>query len=174
MTNANRVLFHGSRFDIVEMAQLGNDGQTHSRQVLSHPGAVVILPFLDANHICLIRNVRVAVGETLIELPAGTREPDEAPEQTARRELHEETGYRAGELKLLTTFYPSPGVMDERMYVYTAHDLSPGEPARETGEQIENLIVRFDEALAMINNGEISDGKTMIGLLLWSQRRRCR
>jgi ADP-ribose pyrophosphatase len=170
MTSEPRTLFCGKRFEIVAVDQPGNDGEMHSREIMRHPGAVVILPFVDEKHICLIRNLRVAVNETLIELPAGTREPNEAPELTAHRELQEETGYRAARLELLTTFYPSPGVMNEKMFLYSAHGLTAGEHAREVGEQIENLVVPIDEAYQMIERQEIQDGKTLVGLLLWAQK----
>jgi ADP-ribose pyrophosphatase len=169
MSSKTRVLFHGERFDVIEVDQPGTDGRTHRREVMQHPGAVVILPFVDEHQICLIRNLRVAVDATLIELPAGTREPDEPPAETARRELQEETGYLAGRMDEICQFYPSPGVMNEKMFLFAAHELVLGEHAREVGEQIENLVVPFEEALQMVRRGEIKDGKTMIGLLLWSE-----
>lgn len=170
MQHDEPVLFHGQRFDVVRVDQPGNDDDTYVREIVRHPGAVVILPFVSERQVCLIRNLRVAVGETLIELPAGTREPDEPPERTAARELLEETGYTAGRLELMTSFFPSPGIMDEQMFLYSAHDLTAGPHAREAGEQIENLVVTLDEALHMVSNGKIRDGKTLVGLLLWSQQ----
>ena len=107
----------------------------------------------------------------MLELPAGTREPDELPELTAARELHEETGFRARSLRLLQSFYPSPGIMDEEMFLYVAEDLQAGPPAREAGELIENEVVDFSTALAMVDRGEICDGKTIVGLLLWARQR---
>src|SRR5262245_29189080 len=84
-------------------------GNTKTRDIVRHPGACVILPLLDDGRVCLIRNWRVAVKQTLIELPAGTLEPPEPPAQTAKRELIEETGYRAKKIELLHAFYLSPG-----------------------------------------------------------------
>jgi ADP-ribose pyrophosphatase len=126
---------------------------------------------IDAKHICLIQSRRLTVGETLIEVPAGTREPDETPLETARRELMEETGYRAARLDELPSFYPSPGISSERMWVFVGRELTAGPPAREDNEEIENLVVSWDEALAMIDRGQICDGKTIVAILQWQQKR---
>jgi ADP-ribose pyrophosphatase len=104
-------------------------------------------------------------------VPAGTREPDEPPLETARRELAEETGYRASHWEELAAYYPSPGIMDERMWIYVARGLTEGEHAREPNEEIENLLIAWDEALAMIKRGEIQDGKTMLAVFLWERKR---
>ena len=133
---------------------------------------MTILPLLSDGQICLIRNLRVAVDETLIELPAGTREQDEPQLETARRELIEETGYRAGQIEKLTDFYLSPGILDERMHLYLATELSAGDADREVGEEIANLVVSFDAALDMIGDGRIRDAKTIVGLLYY--QRYCR
>ena len=128
------------------------------------------MPILDDGRVCLLRNYRVAVDETLIELPAGTLEPGEDPAEAARRELAEETGYRAGEIEFLAEFFTSPGLLDERMYLYLATSLTPGPMALEPGEDIEPLVCAFDEALAMARDGRIRDGKTIAALLLWAAR----
>jgi len=159
------VLFSGGRFRVVRRVQVTPDGQKHLRPIIEHPGAVTILPLIDPQRICLLRNYRVAVERELIELPAGTLEPAEDPAHTAARELAEETGYRARRIELLTTFYTSPGILDERMYLYVASGLEPGPQALEPGEQIETWIVSWDEALAMARDGRIRDAKTLVGLL---------
>ena len=168
----DRLLFTASRFQVVERLQRAADGSAVKRQVVLHPGAVVIVPMVDANRVCLIRNERVAVGKTLVELPAGTLEPPEPPRECAERELQEETGYAATQWHELPGFYMSPGILCERMHVFTAECLTAGDPAREAGEQIYNLIVPWDEALAMIDRGEIEDAKTVAALLAWDRRRR--
>ncbi|MGY8770303.1 MAG: NUDIX hydrolase [Pirellulales bacterium] len=162
MSEPSELMFQGVRFNVERKKQ-----GSRIRDIVRHPGAAVILPLVSENEICLIRNYRVAVGDTLLELPAGTLEPNEPPEITAARELTEETGYTAKHLELLTTFYPSPGIMDERMFVYVANDLTAGPPAREEGEEIENHVVTLDEAIDMIQRGEIMDGKTITGLLYY-------
>ncbi len=168
------ILLHTRRFDVVEQAVTRPDGRTASVTYVKHRGSVAILPLVDDEHICLIKSRRLTVNETLIEVPAGTREPDEPPLETARRELAEETGYRAGQLEELVRYYPSPGVLSEMMHIFVARDLTPGEPAREENEEIENLVVSFDEALAKIQSGEIHDGKTIVALLAWEQNKRRR
>jgi len=153
------------------MKQASADGMTHEREIIVHPGSVVVLPLVDPNRVCLIRNFRVAVGEALIELPAGTLEPGEDPLQTAGRELAEETGYRAGKLEKLSEFYMSPGILCERMHLFLANELTPGQEGREPGEEIENLVVSWTEALRMAQCGEIRDAKTLVGLLYYERFR---
>jgi ADP-ribose pyrophosphatase len=167
----DRLLFSASRFRVVERKQRTADGSAVPRQVVLHPGAVVIVPMVDADRVCLIRNERVAVRKTLVELPAGTLEPPEPPRECAERELREETGYAANEWHELPGFYMSPGILCERMHVFVAEGLTAGDPAREAGEQIDNLVVRWDDALAMIDRGEIEDAKTIAALLAWDRRR---
>jgi ADP-ribose pyrophosphatase len=167
-----KLLLTTSRFRVEEVEQPVAGGGTRPRQIVRHPGAVTILPLVDDDHVCLIRNYRVSVERTLIELPAGTLEPGEAPEENARRELIEETGYTAGRIDKLHVFLLSPGILDEWMHLYVARDLALGPAAREPGEEIENLVVPWDEALAMIDRGEIQDAKTLVGLLWWDRARR--
>lgn len=162
----NEIVFEGVRFNVERVWQ-----GKRPRDVMRHPGAAVILPLVDSNHVCLIKNYRIAVEQTLLELPAGTLEPNEPPEITAGRELEEETGYRADKIELLSAYYPSPGVMDERMFTYLATGLTMHAPAREEGEEIENHVVTLDEAKAMILDGRIADGKTIAGLLFYFQFR---
>ncbi len=166
MNNPN-VLFQAQRFRVERVVQTMPDGSRHVREVVRHPGAVVILPLLDDGRICFVRNYRVAVAQTLIELPAGTLEPDEDPAATALRELAEETGYRAGRLEHLITFCMSPGILDEQMHLYLAQDLRPGPTALEAGEDIQSLLCTWDEALQMARQGDIHDGKSLVGLLYY-------
>jgi len=111
------------------------DGRPYRRDVVLHPGAVVILPLLDGERVVLLRNYRHAVGGTLWEVPAGTLEPPEPPEACAVRELIEETGYRAKKWRKLAEFYPSPGILSERMYLFAAEELTPGEMALEAANR---------------------------------------
>lgn len=152
-------------FRVVRKITSGADGQEHVRQIIRHPGAVVILPRLDDGRVVLIRNCRAAVGRRVIELPAGTLEPGEDPVVAAHRELAEETGYRAELMEPLTSFLSSPGILDERMHLYLATGLTPGKADLQEDEQIEPLVVPWDEAVAMARDGRIDDAKTLIGLL---------
>jgi ADP-ribose pyrophosphatase len=169
--SSRRVVHDAGRFQVVEAEHKLASDKTVRRQFVEHPGAVVILPVLDDGRVCLIRNFRIAVGKTLIEAPAGTREPNEPPIVTAERELLEETGYRAAKLTELPSFVMSPGILNERMWCYVATGLTPGDHAREEGEEIENLLVTAEEALAMVHRGEIEDAKTIVTLLQWAGRR---
>lgn len=153
------------RFRVASVQETTQDGTKRQREVVRHAGSVAIVPVVDENHVCLIRNFRVSVGKTLVEIPAGTLEPDEDPRAAALRELAEETGYRADRLELLTACYLSPGILDERMHVFVATGLTLGPAAREPGEQIENLIVTWDEAIQQIRDGTIQDAKTIVGVL---------
>ena len=161
------ILFRAKRFNIERVEQVMPDGSRHVREIVRHPGAVVLLPLLDDRRICFVRNYRVAVGQTLIELPAGTLEPHESPAETAVRELAEETGYRAGRLEHVLTFYMSPGILDERTHFFLAEQLQVGPASLDAGEDIQPLICTWDEALAMVGRGEIRDAKTLAALLYY-------
>lgn len=172
MSDQQRTLLETRRFNVVECIVARADGREASCQFVEHPGSVAILPLVDEDHLCLIRNHRLTVRQTLVELPAGTREPGEPPVETARRELAEETGYRAARLEELPGFFPSPGILNERMHLFVATGLVPGQPQREPNEQIENLVVTWDKALSMIDRGEIQDGKTLVAILAYDRHRR--
>ncbi|HWE03658.1 MAG TPA: NUDIX hydrolase [Tepidisphaeraceae bacterium] len=165
-----QVIYDGVKCRL-ELHHLENEesGKHHRREVVVHPGAVLILGFIDDDTIALIRNRRYAVGQTLIELPAGTLEKGEDPINCAGRELLEETGYLAGRIKPLMTFFTSPGILSERMYVFAAYDLQKQETALEEGEDIEVLPIDWTTAIAMTGDGQIQDGKT-IATLLWYDR----
>ena len=171
MSDDVEVLLSTRRFRVVRHTEQSADGSQHVRETVQHPGAVTILPLVDDDRVCLIRNRRVAVDQTLIELPAGTLEPGEDPAVTAARELIEETGYRAARIEKLLEFFMSPGILNERMHVYAAHGLTAGPTALEAGEQIETLVVCWDDALRMALDGTIQDAKTLVALLYWD---RCR
>src|SRR3954447_3894876 len=171
MPNDERTVFKARRFTVVEKTTTRADGQVASIQYMKHLGSVAILPLLDDGTVCLIRSRRLTVGETLIEVPAGTREPNESPLETARRELAEETGYQASSFEELVAYFPSPGVLSERMWIFVAKGLTAGKPAREANEEIENLVVPWDEALAMVDRREIQDGKTIVALLTYERLR---
>lgn len=157
--------FEADRFGI-ERVTYEHAGGMHAKDVIRHPGSVVIVPWLKDGEICLIRNYRVAVDRRLVELPAGTLDkPGENPLEAAHRELREETGFTAGTMHLVRSFYPAPGMLDERMHLFLATALTAHPPAREAGEDIENLIVPWQEARAMALDGRIEDAKTIVGLL---------
>lgn len=172
MADAPEILLQTKKFRVERRLQTLADGSLHAREVVVHPGAVAIVPVLPDGRLCLIRNVRVAVGQSLLELPAGTLDAGEDPAETARRELIEETGYRAGRLEKLCEFFMSPGILNERMHVFLATELKPGEAALEAGEQIEPLLVTLPEALQWIERGEIRDAKSIAALLYYERYHR--
>lgn len=151
----------------VERRQTGVPGG--SVDVVVHPGAAVILPILPDGRVLLIENYRYTLGQTLLELPAGTLDPGENPRDCASRELIEETGYAAGRLEPLIDYYPTPGFCTERMHLFLAHDLKPGSPRREPGERIENRPMEYEQVLEAIAAGRIIDGKTLVGVLCYDR-----
>ncbi len=162
----------GRKIQVAIDTQTLPDGTVIRRDLIVHPGAVVILPILDAEHVVLLRNHRFAIDETLWEVPAGTREPDEPLEDCAKRELLEETGYKAAKWTHLGCLYASPGVLDEKLHLFVAEGLTPGPMSPEPDETLEPVTVRFDEAIRMCLSGEIKDAKTITMLLLWERRQR--
>ena len=169
----SRTIVHvGRKIKVAIEEETAPDGRTVRRDLVLHPGAVAVLPLVDAGHVCLLRNHRPAVGQTLWEIPAGTLEPGEPIELAAVRELAEETGYRAGRWRKLHSFFPSPGVLDEVTHLFLAEDLVPGDMAPEPGEQLEPVTLPWPQALGWALDGTIRDAKTLIALLLWEQLRR--
>ena len=166
------VLLETRRFRVERVTQRMPDGKEHAREVVRHPGAVVILPLLDdGRHRAgaeLPRRGRSHAGRTA----GGHARPGRGRRQaTARRELAEETGYRAGRIEPLVSFYMSPGILDERMHAFVARELTPGEMALDAGEQLEPFAVTWDEVRLMLERGEIEDGKTIAALLYYERFR---
>jgi ADP-ribose pyrophosphatase len=170
-SGGENILLETKRFTVVRMAESCTDGSIRQREVAIHPGSVVIVPLVSADEVCLIDVVRIAVGETLVELPAGTLDRVESLADAAARELAEETGYRAGKIASAGMFWMSPGILRERMHVFVAEDLEPGPQALEPGERITNRVVSWEEAVAMCLDGRIQDAKTVAALLLVNRRR---
>jgi ADP-ribose pyrophosphatase len=165
-----QVLYNGKKVRL-ELHHLESDEtQTrYIREVVVHPGAVVVLALTGDDRVVLIRTRRYAVGQILIELPAGTLEKGEDPINCAGRELLEETGYLAGRLVPIGNFFTSPGILSEKMYAYAAYDLERRNTALEEGEEIELLPTPYDQAIAMIKDGQIHDGKTIAALLMYDR-----
>ncbi len=160
------ILFQARRFAVARVPQPCHDGSVREREVILHPGSVVVVPMVSPDSVCLVEVMRVAVGETLLELPAGTLDHgDEPPIDTAARELAEETGYRAKRIEPAGEFWMSPGILRERMHLFVAHDLTPGEQALEPGELIQTRVVSWRDAVEMCLDGRIHDAKSVAGIL---------
>lgn len=141
-----------------------------SRELVVHPGAVLILPLLADGQVVLIRNYRFSAGAELLELPAGTLEPGEAPTACAARELEEETGYRAARLEPLCSFYTTPGFTNEFMHAFVATGLEKTAQRLEPTEQIRVEIMPLAAALEATADGRIADGKTIAALQVYHYR----
>jgi ADP-ribose pyrophosphatase len=164
-----RMVFQGRKIQVAVDSNTLADGRTIERDVVIHPGAVAILPLLDRDHVCLLRNQRPIVGETLWEIPAGTLEPGEAPELAAVRELAEETGYQAVRWRKLGEFFPSPGVLSECTRLFIAEELTPGVMRPEADEQLEPHVIPWARAMDWALDGTIRDAKTLVALFWWDQ-----
>jgi ADP-ribose pyrophosphatase len=166
------IVHTGRRIQVAIDTSTGLNGEPIRRDVILHPGAVVILPIIDAKHICLLRNHRFVVDEVLWEVPAGTIEVGEALEACARRELLEETGYTAATWEYRGYLYASPGVLNEKLHLFFAQQLTAGEARPEVDEDLQAVTVPLADAIAMILRGEIRDAKTVTALLLWERMQR--
>jgi ADP-ribose pyrophosphatase len=169
-----QIVYESKRFRVVRIAEslhAGAVAPSRTRDVIEHPGSVVVVPMVSPREVCLVEVVRVAVGRTLLELPAGTLDRVESLRDAAARELAEETGYRAGRIEPVASFWMSPGILRERMHLFVADELVPGPQALEPGEQITTRVVALDDAIAMCLDGRIDDAKTVAGLMLLAARR---
>jgi ADP-ribose pyrophosphatase len=154
------------RVDTVRLAS----GREATREIVEHPGAIAVVPQLPDGRVILIRQYRRPAGQALLEIPAGTREPDEDAETCARRELEEEIGYRAGRLERLGGFYTSPGFCTEYMDLYLASDLTPLEGDEPAEFEEAMVIIHPSEVPAMLAAGEPFDAKTIAAVLLVAGR----
>jgi len=174
---SSKLSFKGRVFDVYTDTVIEPSGHKTVRDVIRHNGSVVILAVDESQNpkdptVILERQYRHAAGQYLIELPAGTRDPGEAPLVAAKREMIEETGYRAKSWTMLLRYYASPGFLAEWMQIYLARDLKAGESKPELDEQIEILHMPLSKAMELVRDGKIHDGKTLIALSLYDAGRR--
>ncbi len=143
------------------------DGTTGPREWLDHPGAAAVVPIFPDGSVLLVRQFRFAAGKEFLEIPAGKLDiPGESPEQVARRELQEETGWVAGAVSRLGAIYPCIGYSNEIIYLFIADGLTRGQQKLAEGEFVEPVRMPFDEAVAAVVNGQIDDAKSSTALLL--------
>jgi ADP-ribose pyrophosphatase len=146
-------------------------GRTVRREVVEHPGSVTVVAFDEQRRLLLVRQYRHPAGKDLLELPAGTIDSEEGGESCALRELQEETGYRPGRLERLGGFYLAPGYSTEYQDVFLASDLAESRLAPDEEEDIELVRLPLEEALRLVDSGEIEDVKSVCALLLYLRRR---
>lgn len=144
------------------------DGRRADFEIVRHPGGAAVLPVLADGRVVLVNQFRPAAGGMVLEIPAGRLEPGETPEACVHRELQEEVGYRAGRVEKLGEMLTAVGFCDEVIHLFVAADLGPVPRALEPDEYIEVLTVPLAEALAMVREGRIADGKTQLALLLYA------
>jgi len=174
---SSKLAYKGKVFNVFTDTLIEPTGHRNVRDVIRHNGSVVILAVDESVNptdpdVILERQYRHAAGQYLIELPAGSRNPNEPPLAAARREMIEETGYRARRWTMLLRYFASPGFLGEWMQIYLARDLRPGAAHPELDEQIEIIRMPLSQAMKLIADGKIHDGKTLIGLSLYAAARR--
>lgn len=161
---ASRTVFAGRIVTLnVESVTLPN-GARVELEIIHHPGAAAVVPLHEDGSVLLVRQYRHAAGGYLLEIPAGKLEPGEDPRDCARRELEEETGYRAGRLDFLVSLLTTPGFTDEVIHLYRATGLTPGTQALGHDEVLEVVSMDLGEAVREIRRGGIRDAKTIAGL----------
>ena len=158
-------IFRGRVFDVTVDTILERD-TTYKREVVHHPGSAVIVPAFPDGTIALVRQYRHPAVRYLLEIPAGTLNRGERPEEGAARELEEELGFVAGKLLKLTEFFVSPGFCEEKMWLYLATEMTQTEQRLEDDELLDVVRLPLSQALEMLTDGEIDDAKTIIGLML--------
>jgi len=165
-------MFRGRYIRVVNKDVVLPNRRRTTVNVVEHPGAVAILPVFDNGDVALIRQFRPSIGEELYEIPAGTLEPRESPLATAKREIVEETGYKARRWKKIAEFYTAPGFCTEIMHVYVARGLSPSSADGDADEIIRVERVSLAHALGLVRRGKVRDAKSIVGLLVFSHDRR--
>jgi ADP-ribose pyrophosphatase len=165
----SQTLYEGKVFRLQRDTVIEPGGVQADRDIIVHPGSVVVMPVFNDGRILLIRQYRHSVGEFLWELVAGRKEPKETPAAAARRELIEETGYRAKRLRKLMRVVPTPGFVNEWMWIFAAEGLTAGAAQPEDDEQIMPRIFTLKEAMKLIERGTLRDAKSICGILYYNQ-----
>jgi ADP-ribose pyrophosphatase len=160
------LIYDGSFISLKVDKVLLPNGNISQRAIVLHSGAAVVVPVDDENNVIFVKQFRKPIEKVIIELPAGKLDKDENPLECAKRELEEETGYKASELIKLTEIYTTPGFSNEVIHVYLATGLFKGEVHTDADEFVEVLKIKMNDAILMVKKGEIRDAKTIIGLLL--------
>ena len=173
---SSKVVFKGKVFSVFRDEVIEPTGVSNVREIIRHNGSVVILAVDESRNpadpdVILERQYRHAARQFLLELPAGRVEPGESTLAAAKRDMIEETGYRAKRWTLLTKYFASPGFLGEWMQIYLAREIRDGEAQPEADEQIDVVRMPLSEALKLVYANKIHDGKTLIGLMLYERAR---
>jgi ADP-ribose pyrophosphatase len=166
----NRRVYRGKFLEMVTEDVTLPNGRTMTLDMIEHPGASAVVPFLSDDEVLLIRQYRHAAGGEIFEVPAGKLDPGESPEVCAVRELEEETGYRAERVEALGSILTTPGFTDERIHLFAAFGLEATQQRLEDDELIELAPMRLEEALALIWSDQLPDAKSALALLQAARR----
>jgi len=164
---SSETIYDGPIFGVRRDQVLEPGGLRTTREVITHPGSVVVLPLLPDGRILLIRQYRHATRQYLWELVAGRIDAGESPREAAAREMIEETGYRVKKLKIFLDVFPTPGFLEERMYILLAEGLTPGQARPEDDEKITAKAFSHAQIESMIRTGKLRDAKTIVGVLYY-------
>lgn len=165
-TISSEMIYEGSILNLRKDKVRVKDNRTSYREIVEHSGGVAIAAITPEGKMVLVRQYRKAAEKAVLEVPAGKIENNEAHEQTAKRELKEETGYTAGKVKFITSFYSSIGYSTEVIYLYYATELTPGETNFDDNEAIDILEFELQDLKKMVLSGEIEDAKSIAAILL--------
>jgi ADP-ribose pyrophosphatase len=166
VTISSETIFKGKVISLqVDQVTLPN-GKTSTREIIKHPGAVAVLALVD-NKMLIVEQYRKALERNQIEIPAGKLDPGEAPQDAALRELEEETGYRSGSIRLISSFATSPGFADEIVHLYLAEDLTQGEARLDEDEFLDCEAITLEQAKEYISSQRICDAKTILAVYAW-------
>jgi ADP-ribose pyrophosphatase len=163
----SEMVYEGRLFGVRRDEVVEPNGVQAKREVITHPGSVVVLPVLSDGRIVMVRQYRYATRQYLWELVAGRKEPEETPQKGAARELLEETGYRAKKLKVFLEFFPTPGFLEEKMWLLLAEGLTAGEAQPEEDEKLDVKAYTEKQLRSMIKKGELQDAKSIAGILYY-------
>ncbi len=169
-TVGTETIFKGRVFTVEKLKVTLPDGSPAMREVIRHNGGAAIIAVDDDKNVYMVRQFRIATGGEMLEIPAGKVEPGEDPMECASRELTEETGYTASNVEFLASVYATPGYCSEKLHVYMATGLKAGNPHRDQGEFLNVKVYKLAELKEMVEKGEIQDAKSVIGILMASER----
>jgi len=164
---SSEIVYEGRLFGVRRDEVVEPSGVQAKREVITHPGSVVVLPVLSDGRIVMVRQYRYATRQYLWELVAGRKEPEETPQKGAARELLEETGYRAKKFKVFLEFFPTPGFLEEKMWLLLAEGLTAGEARPEEDEKLDVKAYTGKQLRTMIKKGELKDAKSIAGILYY-------